>query len=264
METKLARDAEFYVGYLEPAPFGLRRFRRKVVSILAAAAVAVALTLAASQQAFAPATFEFLNYRTIAGTIEEAPYPSLLVERPGAPGAGYSRYFLVGEGKSGAVSEVAGLDGKRVTAEGTLIYLHGQTVVELRTGSVSVDSSAGPLERPAVETIGELTLEGEIVDSKCYLGAMNPGRGKVHKACAIRCISGGVPPALLVTDSGGNSLAIILAGTGGQPLTKSILGMIGEPVRVAGRLENSADALVLYTAPGQIGRIGGLLGRARE
>lgn len=256
METKLAPDAEFYVGYLEAAPFGLRRFRRKVVSILAAGVVAVALTLAASRRPFAPATFEFLNYRTIEGVIEEAPYPSLLVERPGAPGAGYSRYFLVGEGKSGVVSEVAGLDGKRVTAEGTLIYLNGQTIVELRTGSVSVDNSAGPVERPIAEALGGVTLEGEIVDSKCYLGVMNPGRGKVHKACAIRCISGGVPPALLVTDSGGNSLAVILTGARGQPLTQSILGMIGEPVRVTGRLENSADALVLYAAPDRIGRIG--------
>lgn len=261
METKLARDGEFYVGYLEPVPFGLRRFRRKVVSILAAGVVAVALTLAAWQQSFAPATFEFLNYRTIEGVIEEAPYPSLLVERPGAPGAGYSRYFLVTEGKSGAASEVAGLDGKCVTAEGTLIYLNGQTLVELRPGSLSVDSSTSPVERPVAETIGEVMLEGEIVDSKCYLGVMNPGRGKVHKACAIRCISGGVPPALLVTDSGGNALAIILSGADGQPLTQSILGMIGEPVRVAGRLENSADALVLYVAPGRMGRIGaGLAG----
>jgi hypothetical protein len=29
-----------------------------------------------------------------------------------------------------------------------------------------------------------MTLTGEIVDSKCYLGVMNPGQGKVHRDCA--------------------------------------------------------------------------------
>ena len=263
MKSKPVRDSEFYVGYLEPAPFEIRRFRRKVVSILAAGVVAVAVTLTASQQPFAPATFEFLNYRTLEGVIEESPYPSLLVERPGAPGAGFSRYFLVTEGKAGAGSEVAALDGKRVTAEGTLIYLNGQTLVELRPGSINVDNSTGHFERPTAESIGEVRLEGEIVDSKCYLGVMNPGRGKVHKACAIRCISGGVPPALLVADSGGNTQAIILAGADGGPLAQTILGLVGEQVRVTGRLENSADSLVLYAAPDGIARAGSRLAAKR-
>jgi hypothetical protein len=249
LETEVSQEREFYVGYADSAPFGLRRFRRKAVSILSAGAGGVAIALAVSLQPFVPSVFEFLNVRTLQGVIEEAPYPSLLVERPGGPGAGYSRYFLVAPGKSDAASEVAGMDGKSVTAEGTLIYLNGQTLVELRPGSVSVDATAGHVERPVAETIGEVTLEGEIVDSKCYLGVMNPGRGKVHKDCAIRCISGGVPPALLVTDAGGNSLAIILAGADGKPLGQSILGLVGEPVRVTGRLENSADALVLYGEP---------------
>ena len=263
METKASRDSEFYVGYLEPAPFGLRRFRRRVVSILAVAVVAVAITLAASQQPFAPGVFEFLNYRTLEGVIDETPYPSLLVERPGAAGAGYSRYFLVGEGKLGAGSEVAGLNGKRVTAEGTLIYLNGQTLFEIKPGSIGAVARTGRLQEPAAELLGEVTLEGEIVDSKCYLGVMNPGRGKAHKACAIRCISGGVLPALLVTDASGNSIAIILAGADGKAAGQAILGLVGEPVRVTGRLENSADTLVLYAEPTGIERSGGPLGDAR-
>lgn len=53
--------------------------------------------------------------------------------------------------------------------------------------------------------LGETTLKGEIVDSKCYLGVMNPGNLKAHRACAINCIQGGVPPVLLVRDGGGAS-----------------------------------------------------------
>jgi hypothetical protein len=263
LEPEASQEREFYIGYLDPAPFGPRRFRRRVVSILAVAVVAVAITLAASQQPFAPGVFEFLNYRTLEGVIDETPYPSLLVERPGAVGAGYSRYFLVAEGKAGAGSEVAGLDGKRVTAEGTLIYLNGQTLFEIKPGSIGADTRTGRLEKPAAEALGEVTLEGEIVDSKCYLGVMNPGRGKVHKACAIRCLSGGVPPALLVTDGSGNSIAIILAAADGQAAGQAILGLAGEPVRVTGRLENSADTLVLYAEASRIERSGGPLADAR-
>ena len=48
-------------------------------------------------------------------------------------------------------------------------------------------------------TVAErVMLRGEIVDSKCYLGVMNPGEGTVHRDCAARCLSGGLPPMLVV------------------------------------------------------------------
>jgi hypothetical protein len=48
-------------------------------------------------------------------------------------------------------------------------------------------------------------LRGEIVDTKCYLGVMTPGEDKVHRGCAVRCISRGVPPAFLVRDASADS-----------------------------------------------------------
>jgi hypothetical protein len=39
------------------------------------------------------------------------------------------------------------------------------------------------------------TIMGEVVDAGCYLG--HSGRGKAHAECAARCISGGMPMALL-------------------------------------------------------------------
>ena len=50
--------------------------------------------------------------------------------------------------------------------------------------------------------IGEVTLVGEVVDPKCWLGDMKPGDGKAHAACARLCMEGGIPPMLRVrTDS---------------------------------------------------------------
>lgn len=47
---------------------------------------------------------------------------------------------------------------------------------------------------------------------------MRPATGKVHRGCAIRCLSGGAPPGLLVRDDQGDSLALLLAGSEGKRL----------------------------------------------
>ena len=76
-------------------------------------------------------------------------------------------------------------------------------------------------------------LTGEIVDSKCYLGVMNPGRGKVHRDCASRCVSGGIPPALL-TSSG--EIVLMLNRNGNKFAQDALREFIGEPVVVRGEL----------------------------
>jgi len=43
--------------------------------------------------------------------------------------------------------------------------------------------------------------------------------GKVHRACAVRCLSGGVPPGLLVRDESGNAVTYLLVGEDGRALT---------------------------------------------
>ncbi len=120
------------------------------------------------------------------------PYPTLLVARPGEAGQHdrYSRYLLVAPGKHGADDLVAGFDGKQVRLQGQLIYREGGTMVEITPGSIAVIDTA-PAVQEMTTDLGTVTVTGEIVDSKCYLGVMNPGQGKVHRDCAARCLSGG-------------------------------------------------------------------------
>jgi len=70
---------------------------------------------------------------------------------------------------------------------------------------------------------------------------MNPGAGKVHRDCAVRCISGGIPPAFLVRDSSGNIVTLLLAHW-----KRELLDHIAEPVTVRGHLVRSAGRLTLY------------------
>ena len=166
---------DFYVGYRPRAPRDLGRFTLRTAILLAAIGGALAALLAGLQGPFGPGVFEFGLTREFEGVLAERPYPTLMVERPGVAAGTFSRYMLVAFGKRGAGAEMAGLDGRRVRLEGTLVYRDGDTMIEVRTGSVeAVDGIAGTI--PGAEELGVVTLAGEIVDSKCYLGVMKPGR----------------------------------------------------------------------------------------
>jgi hypothetical protein len=77
-----------------------------------------------------------------------------------------------------------------------------------------------------VTELGPIRLLGEIVDSKCYLGVMNPGSGKVHRDCAARCISGGAPPALVAQDAAGETQVLLHVGSDSRALNKEILSFV--------------------------------------
>lgn len=235
---------DFYVGYLPKAPGALARFVRNVVIVLGLLSVMAAVVLLAGQMPFANSAFEYGTVRSFAGVVVTKPFPILLVARPGEPGQQdeYSRYLLVAPGKHGADDLVAGLDGKRVRLQGQLIYREGGTMVEVTPRSIAVTDSAGAAPE-SINDLGSATLTGEIVDSKCYLGVMNPGQGKVHRDCASRCISGGIPP-IFATSDGREQL--LLVGTDGRALGRDVLReFIAEPITIQGeRLQTGSMQLL--------------------
>ena len=83
--------------------------------------VATALVLVFGQMPFDNSAFEYGKLRTFEGIVEAQPYPTLVVERPGAVGREekYSRYLMVAPGKHAADDLVAGFDGKQVQSAGT-------------------------------------------------------------------------------------------------------------------------------------------------
>jgi hypothetical protein len=228
-----------------------------VVSVVGAASLA--LVLAAVQRPFAAARFEFGVERQVSGWLSAKPYPMLLVPRPagGNSAAAYSRYLLAGSGKHGANATVDRYDGQWVTLAGSLVYRDDQTMLEVihaasspsTAPSTAVASTAPPV------SLGRFTLTGEIVDSKCWLGVMNPGELKTHKACAIRCLSGGLPPLFVVRDSLGTAAEFLLVSAGGAPVNREILGMVAEPVRISGEVQRWGDLLLLAADPSTYQRI---------
>jgi hypothetical protein len=75
---------------------------------------------------------------------------------------------------------------------------------------------------------------------------MNPGRLEVHRACAIRCIAGGIPPMLFARDEHGGEAHLLLLDAQGRPVNDRVLGVVGRPIEVEGRLERRDELFYLY------------------
>ena len=238
--------SSFYVGYQPKAPVGLRPLLRRVITGLAVLIIGLAGLLVLAQSAFPAANFDFFHVRTFEGALVESPSPMLLVKRPAAAeGDQYSSYLLVAEGKHGADAIVRGHGGRMVRVRGKLIYRDDQTMIEIDSRGLE---ELGPAPEPPKPTdLGMVTLTGEIVDTKCYTGVMNPGQGKVHRDCAVRCISGGIPAALLMRDANGGSTVYLLTDLDGKHLGRELLDRVGEPVTVSGHLQRLGPRLLIAT-----------------
>jgi hypothetical protein len=195
-----------------------------------------------------PGTWENAQARAFTGIVAARPYPVLFAEDrgDGRPGP----MLLVEVGKHGAASRAANADGQRVTLTGWPLRRDGRLMLELEPGDPGVQPA--PPAPPAAQTapllaaarpVGHVKLRGEIVDAKCYLGAMKPGEGRTHKECATLCIAGGIPPVLVCRDAAGNATHYLLADAAGGPLGDDLLPLVGEPVETAGELEARGPGL---------------------
>ncbi|NNE67798.1 MAG: hypothetical protein HKN33_14645 [Pyrinomonadaceae bacterium] len=250
-------NTDFYIGYLPKMPAFVKRLIKPFVFTLFFAGLILAVLFASGQKPFANSVFEFGNARRFEGTVQARPVPFLLVEKTqtnnGLPT--FFRYPLVGEGKYGVGDDIVGADGKKVSLEGTLIYRDGLRLIEVVSGSMKTISRSAESPSAVAESLGSMALRGEIIDSKCYLGVMNPGNTKVHRDCAVACIRGGVPAMFLVKDSKGNKSELWLLSEDGRTPNSEILDYVAEPVELRGRVTRVGAQLFFYADLSKIKRL---------
>jgi hypothetical protein len=236
---------EFYVGYLSKCPPGLAKHTRRMLGALAVVVVVVLALVAARQTPAEPGVFEFGTQRSFAGILLESPLPRLRV--PGPAGT-VTNFLIVGSGKFGLPAFARGHEGRSVRFSGTLIRKGAARMIEMNDPS-SFLVLPGEAATPATQTepLGAVSLTGELVDTKCYFGVMRPATGKVHRACAVRCLSGGVPPGLLVSDREGNGVVVMLTGENGRPAEFNV-EWAARVVEVDGHLRLEDGTLVLEAA----------------
>ncbi|HEU5217822.1 MAG TPA: Rieske (2Fe-2S) protein, partial [Gemmatimonadales bacterium] len=244
--TPPAREDEtpFYVGYLPNADPRLARHTRGAVAAIGLIAAGTMVVSALAQPPFAAATFDYGHALPVVGRISALPYPTLSVRE----GAGVTRYLLAAAGKHGAASIAAPFDGRMVRVLGSLIRRGNSSMLEIAEIQPSESDSIAPATFEQTD-LGRFTLTGEIVDSKCWLGVMNPGEGKTHLDCAVRCLSGGLPPMLLIRDSAGAERHLLLTDANGAPMPRSILPAVGRPVAVEGTVVREGSLLFLRADP---------------
>ena len=227
---------EFYVGYLPRAPRELAAFVRRCVVVLAAGVLCAGVALIVGQPKSAPSRFEFGVNHEYTGRLELWPYPRLRTSE--------ATWLLVDEGKHGWTPSPEAPQSASIRLRGSLIQRGADRMLQIEPGSVKVEGSVSARTGDAPIDLGGATLTGEIVDTKCYLGVMNPGERKIHRDCAARCISGGIPPAFIARDASGCVEMLLLASDDGHSLNHEVLPFAAEPVEISGRILRSGANLV--------------------
>lgn len=247
----------FFIGWAAP-PKALRPFLLWVALGLAALFAATGWLLAATQDDPGDGAFRFdWGRQTVIGVIEAKPYPILhLLEASERFPAGHT-LLLSGQGKRGVQDRGVPLDGQVVQASGVALTRGEIDMLQLRGGSNGL--AAAP-DRPAGETavppapqpLGRWRITGEICDGKCYAGAMRPGQGLAHKACANLCLTGGVPPIFVATDRIDGEQFLLMADAEGGPVTEALLDHVATLVEIEGEVERRGAILVFRIDPASI------------
>jgi hypothetical protein len=243
---------EIYVGYL-PVPRRLRRFLTIAVPALALLLVAAGVIIASTQTSPGKGEWDVGHTRTFTGTLIASPYPMLLADDAGDGLPAF--VLLVRQGKHGAAPVAHDLAGRRVQARGLLIHRDARKLLEL-TGDSPLSPAEGlPRAIPSPTSLGRVTLKGEIIDPKCFLGAMKPGHGKPHKECATLCITGGIPPMFITRDHAGALTYYLLENSDGGPLSPDAYPFIADAVEIQAELLQWNGLPILRLDPAAIQRL---------
>lgn len=246
--------ADFYVGYLA-LPRAHKRFLQITLPITTFLMLFSAAGVALNQRDPGPGLWQTGEPSIWEGQLHFDPYPTLLVD-----GEDTGRYLLVRMGKRGAQDVARPFDRAHVQIRGRLLTRDGRRMIELDDApgsdpAITPSPTRSPPALPAPPTpLGPVTLDGEILDAKCYLGAMKPGDGKAHKACATLCVSAGIPPMLYAVEPDGARRYVLLAGPDGKPIDDALLPFIGEPLTLSGLLESRLYGPTLRVDPASIRR----------
>ena len=259
----MKKDEEFYVGWQEKTPKGIRKFLKLHVVLFILLIPILSIAIVYMQSGFNDHIFTFGKIEEISGIYHAKPVP--ILELKSNQNDDFDNYaLLVGYGKFGAEGimqsiemKTSSLDGKQVTLKGTKIIGDGKLVFELTEKENSLVSVEDPmsLDFGTLSVKQKVELSGEILDPKCYFGVMKPGEGKLHRSCAIRCISGGIAPVFRLQEKSDNEIYnqyYLLLGENGEKINKQILQKVGIDVAISGMTNFHNGWNVLYVSPDQI------------
>jgi len=246
MTIELPRDKPaFFIGWSRDVPRSIRHFMLIVSAavFLGAAIAGFGIGVAAPD----PGTGDYqFPEVTLTGVIAARPQPILRLA-PDETHKTAHAVLLSSEGTNGAQDVVADLDGKRVEIRGLLIKRGAVDMLEI----AQIKPADGPVAAVPAPPIalGRWRVTGEICDGKCYTGAMRPGSGLAHKACAGICFVGGVPALFVSTGPiEGSSFLLIVDKTTGT-FSPAFRDLTALRIAIEGEVERVDDLLIFRADP---------------
>lgn len=245
MHGDMHEEEPFFIGWATP--------ERRSWGFLATVSAAI-LLIAGSFSYLVAATQDDpgdggrMGPATAIGILETQPYPVLHVLESDQYDTG-ATILLMGQGKNGAQRQAAELEGGIVIASGVRMSRGELDGMILRGGARGLTLDMEGMRMPGTEDMGRWRLTGELCDGNCLAGAMRPGTGLAHRACANLCILGGLPPVLVATDSVGGSEFFLVGGPDGGPMPEELLDFTGVLLEAEGRVERRGGLNVFLVDP---------------
>jgi hypothetical protein len=171
--------------------------------------------------------------KTLHGVLTTRPYPLLHL-------ADGRTLMMAGPTQVGPEFDPS-LDGELVEATGVMAK---RGALDMLVANAPLRGVAGQGTVPPPVPLGRWRITGEICDGKCYAGAMRPGAGLAHRACANFCILGGVPPVFVSTAPVEGASFMLLGDTAGGPLPDKLYDLVALRMQLEGELERRGDLLV--------------------
>ncbi len=225
---------DFFVGWSGRLP---RRHAHCLRATIASALlVFVLLSLALARATDDPGTGVVdwaAGEKTFRGVVTIKPYPLLHL-------ADGHTLMMSGPTQVGPDLDPA-LDGKMAEATGVMMKRGTLDMLQTNAPLHGVDGQAA---LPPPVPLGRWRITGEICDGKCYAGAMRPGAGIAHRACANFCLIGGVPPVFVSTAPVAGTSFMLLGDAAGGPLPDRLYDLAALRVQLDGDLERRGDLLV--------------------
>jgi len=250
----------FFVGWADKPAISRRSFVAASLGLVSLAGGA-GFVLARAQQQPGNGSWDPDAERDWTGVLVREPYPMLrTLALDGTPRTAY----LVASDKHGIQSRLGDAVEGPVMARGSLISRDKNAMIAvadgeswLRTAAAALSpADMGQLTSWTEQDLGPATYTGEILDSKCWFGAMQPGQGKPHKSCASLCIRGGLPAVFCPSGLCGSGASIPLFTTAqGGAHSMDLLPLVADPVVATGRLVRVGDVTEFRVALSDIKRL---------